>query len=64
MGFAGNALLDRLRSRPEDLFAFGEHEAMGRGVPLMLCLSDKMMYSRDGTEVLLAWKLGEAGGKQ
>lgn len=64
MGFAGNALLDRLRSRPADLFAFGEHEAMGRGVPLMLCLSDKMMYSRDGTEVLLAWKLGEAGGKQ
>lgn len=62
MGFAGNALLERLRSRPEELFAYGEHEEMGRGVPLMLCLSDKMMYSRDGAEVLLAWKLGEAGG--
>ena len=64
MGFAGNALLERLRSRPEDVFAFGGHESMGRGVPLMLSLSDKILYSRDGTEVLLAWRSDQTGGKQ
>ena len=64
MGFAGNAALQRLKAHPEDMFAFGGSEAMGRGIPLMLSLSDKMVYNSDGTEVLLAWRLGEAGGKQ
>lgn len=63
MGFAGNAVLQRLKAHPEDMFAFGGSEAMGRGIPLMLSLSDKMVYNSDGTEVLLAWRLGETAGK-
>ena len=63
MGFAGNAALQRLKAHPEDMFAFGGSEAMGRGIPLMLSLSDKMVYNSDGTEVLLAWRLGEAAGE-
>ncbi len=57
IGFAGNAILRRLRSQPEDLFAFGEDASMGRGIPMMLTMSDKMTYNSEGTELLLAWKL-------
>jgi PAS domain S-box-containing protein len=57
MGFAGNAILRRLRSQPEDVFSFGEDTAMGRGIPLMLSISHRMTYNSDGTEVLLAWKM-------
>jgi PAS domain S-box-containing protein len=57
IGFAGNAILKRLRSHPEDMFSFGEDASMGRGIPIMLSLSHKMMYNSEGTEVLLAWKL-------
>ena len=57
MGFAGNSVLRRLRSHPEEMFAFGEDAGMGRGIPMMLTISDQMMYNTDGTEVLLAWKL-------
>jgi len=57
MGFAGNAILRRLRSHPEDMFSFGEDASMGRGIPLMLSMSHKMTYNSEGTEVLLAWKL-------
>ncbi len=57
MGFAGNAILRRLRSQPEDMFSFGEDAAMGRGIPMMLSMSHRMMYNNEGTEVLLAWKL-------
>ena len=57
IGFAGNALLRRLRSNPDMMFAFGEEASMGRGIPLMLSLSDRMTYNSEGTEVLLAWKL-------
>jgi PAS domain S-box-containing protein len=60
IGFAGNAVLRRLRSAPGDMFAFGENQAMGRGIPLMLSLSDKMTYNNDGTEVLLTWKLAKS----
>lgn len=62
LGFAGNAVLRRLRSSPEELFAFGEDASMGRGIPLMLSLADKMTYNSEGTEVLLAWRLREPGG--
>jgi PAS domain S-box-containing protein len=57
MGFAGNAILRRLRSHPEEMFAFGEDASMGRGIPIMLSLTDQMVYNSEGTEVLLAWKL-------
>lgn len=57
LAFAGNAMLRRLRSQPEDMFAFGEDSSMGRGIPIMMCLSDKMTYNAEGTELLLAWKL-------
>ena len=57
IGFAGNAILRRLRSQPEDMFSFGEDAAMGRGIPRMLSMSHKLTYNSDGTEVLLAWKL-------
>ena len=57
MSFAGNAILRRLRSHPEDMFSFGEDASMGRGIPLMLSTSDLMTYNSEGTEVLLAWKL-------
>lgn len=57
MGFAGNALLRRLRSHPEEMFAYGEDASMGRGIPMMLSMSHKMTYNSEGTEVLLAWKL-------
>lgn len=57
IGFAGNAILRRLRSHPEDMFSFGEDAAMGRGIPIMLTMAHKMTYNNDGTEVLLAWKL-------
>ena len=59
IGFAGNAVLRRLRANPESLFAFGEDASMGRGIPLMLSIADKMTYNHDGTEVLLAWKVEE-----
>jgi len=58
IGFAGNALLRRLRSQPEDMFSFGEDAWMGRGIPIMLSTTDRMTYNNEGTEVLLAWKLG------
>lgn len=57
IGFAGNAILRRLRSHPEDMFSFGEDAAMGRGIPMMLSVSHQMIYNSEGTEVLLAWKL-------
>ena len=57
IGFAGNAILRRLRSQPEDMFSFGEDAAMGRGIPMMLSMSHKMTYNSEGTEVLLAWRL-------
>jgi len=57
MGFAGNAILRRLRTHPEEMFSFGEDAAMGRGIPLMLSLSNRMAYNNEGTEVLMAWKL-------
>ncbi len=57
IGFAGNAILQRLRSQPDDMFSFGEEAAMGRGIPMMLSMSHVMTYNNDGTEVLLAWKL-------
>ena len=60
IGFAGNAMLERLRANPEQLFAFGEDASMGRGIPLMLGIAHKMSYNHDGTEVLLAWKDSKA----
>lgn len=57
IGFAGNAMLRRLCSQPEAMFSFGEDASMGRGIPLMLSIADKMTYNHDGTEVLLAWKI-------
>ncbi len=57
IGFSGNSTLKRLRSHPEDMFSFGEEASMGRGIPMMLSLSDKMMYNSEGTELLLAWRL-------
>jgi PAS domain S-box-containing protein len=57
IGFAGNAILRRLRSHPEDLFSYGEDAAMGRGIPIMLSTTHKMTYNNEGTELLLSWKL-------
>lgn len=57
IGFAGNAILRRLRSHPEEMFYFGEDASMGRGIPMMLTMSHRMTYNSEGTEVLLAWKL-------
>ena len=64
IGFAGNAILKRLRSQPEDMFSFGEDASMGRGIPMMLSMSHKMTYNSEGTEVLLAWKLNNAKGSR
>ena len=61
IGFAGNALLRRLRLHPEEMFSFGEDASMGRGIPMMLSIADKMTYNSEGTEVLLAWKLPQHG---
>ena len=57
IGFAGNAILKRLRSHPDEMFSFGEDASMGRGIPMMLTMSNKMTYNSEGTEVLLAWRL-------
>ena len=57
IGFAGNAMLRRLRANPENLFSFGEDASMGRGIPMMLSMSHTMTYNHDGTELLLAWKI-------
>ncbi len=57
MGFAGNAVLRRLRLRPEEMFLFGEDAGMGRGIPIMLSTTQRMAYNSEGTEVLLAWKV-------
>ena len=59
IGFAGNAMLRRLRANPDDLFSFGEDASMGRGIPMMLSMSHWMTYNHDGTELLLAWKIRE-----
>ena len=64
IGFAGNAILKRLRSQPEDMFSFGEDASMGRGIPMMLSMSHKMTYNSEGTEVLLAWKLSNVKGSR
>ncbi len=58
IGFAGNAMLERLRAEPELIFAFGGEAMMGRGIPMMFSLADCMVYNEDGNEVLLAWKMG------
>ena len=52
-----NAVLHRLQANPENLFSFGEDASMGRGIPLMISIADKMTYNHDGTELLLAWKV-------
>ena len=57
MGFAGNALLRRLRNHPEEMFLYGEDAGMGRGIPIMLSVTDRMLYNSEGTEVLLAWRM-------
>ena len=57
IGFAGNALLRRLKASPESLFSYGQLESMGRGIPLMVSLSDRITYNSEGTELLMAWKL-------
>ena len=59
MGFAGNAMLRRLRATPDKYFSFGEDVGMGRGLPIMLSTADRMVYNDEGTELLLGWKLGE-----
>ena len=59
IGFAGNAVLERLRAEPDSIFAFGGEAMMGRGILMMYCLSDCMAYNEEGTEVLLVWKLAE-----
>lgn len=64
IGFAGNAILRRLRSHPEEMFAYGEDASMGRGIPIMLSIADKMIYNSEGTEVLLVWKIRPANGRQ
>ena len=46
-----------LHSRSEAMFSFGEDASMGRGIPMMLTMSNKMTYNSEGTEVLLAWRL-------
>ena len=38
------------------MFSYGQQESMGRGIPLMISLSDRITYNSEGTEVLLAWK--------
>jgi len=60
IGFAGNAVLRRLRAHPADMFSFGEDATMGRGIPIMLSLAHKMTYNSEGTEVLMAWKIAES----
>jgi anti-sigma regulatory factor (Ser/Thr protein kinase) len=57
LAFAGNSLLRRLKSQPAEMFVFVEDAAMGRGIPIMMCFSDKMTYNSEGTELLLAWKI-------
>ncbi len=57
IGFAGNAVLRRLRSHPEEMFEFVQDASMGRGIPIMLATSHKMTYNSEGTEVLLSWKI-------
>ena len=61
IGFAGNAMLRRFRANSDELFSFGEDASMGRGIPMMLSIADKMTYNSEGTEVLLSWKL--SGGR-
>jgi hypothetical protein len=46
-----------LRSHPEEMFSYGEDSAMGRGIPMMLSMTHRMVYNNDGTELLLAWRL-------
>lgn len=60
MGFAGNALLRRLRIHPEEMFLYGEDSGMGRGIPIMLSVTDRMLYNSEGTEALLAWRIQAA----
>ena len=57
IGFAGNVVLRRLRANPAEIFSFGEEASMGRGIPIMLATTHRMMYNSEGTELLLAWKL-------
>ena len=57
IGFAGNALLRRLKAHPETMFEFGEDAGMGRGIPIMLSTTDRMLYNSEGTELLLVWKI-------
>ena len=57
IGFAGNALLRRLKAAPDALFSYGQMESMGRGIPLMVSLSERITYNSEGTEVLMVWTI-------
>ena len=57
IGFAGNALLRRLKAAPDTLFSYGQMESMGRGIPLMVSLSERITYNSEGTEVLMVWTI-------
>jgi hypothetical protein len=57
MRFAGNAILRRLRFHPGEMFSFNDDETIWLGLPIMLSTSHLMLYNRERTELLLAWKL-------
>ena len=59
LGFPGNALLRRMRGKLDDVFENTISENMGRGLPIMFALAERMTYNADGTEVLMAWRLSE-----
>ena len=48
IAFAGNAILRRLRANPENMFSFGEDASMGRGIPMMLTMADKIDIQQRG----------------
>ena len=53
-GFAGNDLVARHAAR-ESAYHFEEHlfEECGRGIPIMMAWTDRVLYNRQGTEVLM-----------
>lgn len=71
MGLMGNALLRCLRIHPEEMFLYGEDSGMGRGIPIMLSVTDRMLYNNEGTETYWSGgfrrqtilSLRESGGK-
>lgn len=56
-GFNGNRVIDDYHKKSKELFNTGICDEQGRGIKLMLHWADRVIYNKQGNEVLLVKKL-------